>query len=87
MTWIVAGPLVYYVCNANVQGYGLTESTACCTTAPTEVDDMAAHFGASGLLLPNVQAMVVDPATNKPLPPNKQGEFWIRGPMIMKGEF
>ncbi|KAG0589629.1 hypothetical protein KC19_1G034900 [Ceratodon purpureus] len=66
------------------QGYGLTESCACCSTSPTEVDDMAAHFGASGILLPNMQAMVVDPATNKPMPPTKQGEFWIRGPVIMK---
>jgi len=69
------------------QGYGLTETCGCCSTAPTDVDDMAAHFGASGILLPNVQAMVVDPATNKPMPPNKQGEFWIRGPVIMKEYF
>jgi 4-coumarate--CoA ligase len=67
------------------QGYGLTESTAACSTAPLNVDDMAAHFGSSGILLPNTEAMVVDPATNKPMPPGKQGEFWIRGPTIMKG--
>jgi long-subunit acyl-CoA synthetase (AMP-forming) len=28
-------------------------------------DDMAAHFGLSSIFLPNVQAMVVDPATYK----------------------
>lgn len=29
--------------------------------------------------------MVVDPNTNQPLPPTKEGELWIRGPTIMKG--
>lgn len=32
-----------------------------------------------------MEAMVVDPNTNQPLPPTKEGELWIRGPTIMKG--
>uniref|UniRef100_A0A7I4CUJ2 4-coumarate--CoA ligase n=1 Tax=Physcomitrium patens TaxID=3218 RepID=A0A7I4CUJ2_PHYPA len=69
------------------QGYGLTESTGACSTAPTNVSDMDAHYGASGILLPNTQGMIIDPVTNKPMPPTKQGEFWIRGPSIVKEYF
>ena len=28
---------------------------------------------------------VVDPESNQALPPNKEGELWIRGPNVMKG--
>ncbi|KAG0617674.1 hypothetical protein M758_4G007000 [Ceratodon purpureus] len=68
------------------QGYRLTESTGACSTA-LECNDMADHFGSSGILLPNMQAIVLDPATNKPMPPGKHWKFSIRGPTIMKEYF
>ena len=68
------------------QGYAMTESTCVGAISPAdEIDAMEAHFGSVGTLTPNVEAMVIDPATNKPMPPTKQGELWIRGPSVMKG--
>lgn len=87
MIWIVVGFLVYYVCNVNVQGYGLMELIVCCIIVLIEVDDMVVYFGVFGLFFLNVQVMVVDLVINKFLFLNKQGEFWIWGLMIMKGEF
>lgn len=44
-------------------------------------------FGASGRLVPYCQAKIVDVETGMDLPPFKQGELWLRGPSIMKGNF
>ena len=38
-----------------------------------------------GNCLKSVQVKVVDPESNQALPPNKEGELWIRGPNVMKG--
>ncbi|MCO5573852.1 hypothetical protein L7F22_027627 [Adiantum nelumboides] len=32
-----------------------------------------------------MEAVVVDPSSGKRLPPNEQGELWVRGPNIMQG--
>jgi len=38
-----------------------------------------------GRLLPNMEAMIVDPATGAELPPGERGELWCRGPNVMAG--
>jgi acyl-CoA synthetase (AMP-forming)/AMP-acid ligase II len=38
-----------------------------------------------GRLLPNMEAMIVDPATGAELPPGELGELWCRGPNVMAG--
>lgn len=64
-----------------LQGYGLTESTAVgANTSGVEDQD-----NSTGLIAPNTEAKIVDIDSGKPLPPNHQGELWLRGPSIMHG--
>lgn len=44
-------------------------------------------LGASGRLVAYCQAKIVDVETGMGLPPFKQGELWVRGPLVMKGNF
>jgi long-chain acyl-CoA synthetase len=64
-----------------VEGYGLTE-TAPVTHVLLPEDDRA---GTVGRPVPNLEQIVVDPATDRVLPPNTDGELRMRGPNIMKG--
>lgn len=66
-----------------LQGYGLTESTA--TGANMLTAEESLHQISIGLLPPNMEAKIVDINTGKSLPPNMQGELWLRGPTIMRG--
>jgi malonyl-CoA/methylmalonyl-CoA synthetase len=43
------------------------------------------RVGSVGLPLPGVEARIVDPATERPLPDNEVGEVQIRGPHVCKG--
>lgn len=38
-----------------------------------------------GRLAENMEAKIVDPVTGEALPPGHQGELWLRGPIVMKG--
>jgi acyl-CoA synthetase (AMP-forming)/AMP-acid ligase II len=68
------------------QGYGMTESSLGITvtsSALPEADKIKP--GASGVLLPNMQARVVEPDTGQNLPTGQKGEILVRGPNIMRG--
>ncbi|GLJ46666.1 hypothetical protein SUGI_0983590 [Cryptomeria japonica] len=67
-----------------IQGYGMTESTG---AAAVTTKESSKKYGSAGLLSPNMEAKVVDVDTAHPLPPNHQGELWLRGPLVMKGYF
>jgi long-subunit acyl-CoA synthetase (AMP-forming) len=66
-----------------MKGYGLTETTAriFATVGPKESE----VIGATGKLISNCQAKIVDPDTGVSLPPFSPGELWVRGDTIMKG--
>jgi acyl-CoA synthetase (AMP-forming)/AMP-acid ligase II len=65
------------------QGYGLTETSPVVSTTP--LDPAMRRAGSAGLLIPNTECKVVDPATGAELDANQQGEVWVRGPQVMKG--
>jgi acyl-CoA synthetase (AMP-forming)/AMP-acid ligase II len=65
------------------QGYGMTEtSLAISITADAELHP---REGASGRLLPNMQARIVDAASGALLGPGQDGEIVVRGPNVMQG--
>ncbi|HVD15210.1 MAG TPA: AMP-binding protein [Actinomycetota bacterium] len=66
---------------AVIQGFGMTEMTATIAVSPVG----APRRGASGRLLANTQARIVDPATGADLGPGRTGELWVRGPQVMRG--
>jgi acyl-CoA synthetase (AMP-forming)/AMP-acid ligase II len=41
--------------------------------------------GSVGCLLPNNEAVIVEPGTGARLPAGQAGELWIRGPQVMRG--
>ena len=64
------------------QGYGMTESSGCISYPGFAT---AAASGSSGGLLPNTEALIVDPATGAPQPVGATGELWFRGPQVFAG--
>lgn len=68
---------------ATVKGYGLTESTSGCFR--TEGQEGTNCIGSVGRLVAGFEAKIVDLETGVALPPSSQGEIWIRGQQIMKG--
>ena len=64
------------------QGYGLTE-----TSPVTHITPFGRKVkpGAVGNSVPNTETMIVDVATDQPLPSGETGEIWVRGPQVMKG--
>ena len=66
-----------------VQGYGMTELSPVSHCIPADRPDI--DLGSIGLLLPNMDAVVVDPATGAEQPTGESGELWCRGPNVMAG--
>ncbi|RHW23902.1 4-coumarate--CoA ligase family protein [Nocardioides immobilis] len=66
-----------------IQGYGLTESSPCTHGIPVERPDI--DRGTIGVLMPSVEARIVDPETGNDVAPGERGELWCRGPNIMRG--
>ncbi|MCI16334.1 4-coumarate-CoA ligase-like 5-like, partial [Trifolium medium] len=64
------------------QGYGLTESSG--VGSSTESLEETRKYGTAGLVSASTEAMIVDTETAQPLPVNRTGELWLRGPTIMK---
>ncbi|XVE74817.1 hypothetical protein DITRI_Ditri12bG0048600 [Diplodiscus trichospermus] len=65
------------------QSYGLTETSGRVfgTMGPEE----SRVEGATGKLVANCEAKIIDPETGAALPPSKPGELWVRGALVMKG--
>jgi len=66
------------------QGYGLTETSPVTHFTISE----KGRDGSVGFLVPNTELKIVDFSDGHEITePNKEGEFLIRGPQIMKGYF
>ncbi|KAJ0972364.1 hypothetical protein J5N97_020323 [Dioscorea zingiberensis] len=63
--------------------YGLMESTG--SAASQLGPEECLVFESVGRISAGLEAKIVDPATGEVLPPGRQGELWLRGPVIMKG--
>lgn len=66
--------------------FGQTESSPGCTQTRVE-DSVELRVNTVGRALPGVECRIVDPETNRELPPNVDGEFVARGYNIMKGYY
>lgn len=66
--------------------FGQTESSPGCTQTTTD-DPLEVRVQSVGRELPHVECKIVDPETNKEVPPNTVGEFVARGYNIMKGYY
>lgn len=44
------------------------------------------RYGSGGRLSASIEGKIVDPGTGEALGPGQQGELWLRGPSIMKGD-
>lgn len=66
--------------------FGQTESSPGCTMTTTD-DDTEHRCATVGRAFPGVDCKIVDPETNKELPPGEIGEFCAKGYNIMKGYY
>ena len=63
------------------QGYGMTELAPVSHVSPFG----KGKPGASGVLIANTEARVVNPETLEDVAPGDEGELWVRGPQVMAG--
>jgi acyl-CoA synthetase (AMP-forming)/AMP-acid ligase II len=66
------------------QGYGMTESTAGIAIS-SMVEPERNWRGQAGVLLPGIEARVVDPESGADRGSEGTGELWVRGPQLMRG--
>jgi acyl-CoA synthetase (AMP-forming)/AMP-acid ligase II len=62
------------------QAYGLTEGGA--MTSVMDPDRLDDHRTSVGRPLPLTEIKVVDPGSGTPLPPDSDGELWVRSPSV-----
>ncbi|KAK7576192.1 hypothetical protein V9T40_012478 [Parthenolecanium corni] len=67
-----------------ITGYGMTETTMVCTS--TVLNDYY-KAGTVGKLLFGMKGKVVDLETGEALGPNKEGELWFKGSLLMMGYY
>ncbi len=65
------------------QGFGMTESGPIVAVNPD--DPARIRLETSGLIVPNTEARIADPATGEDLGPGERGELILRGPQMMLG--
>jgi acyl-CoA synthetase (AMP-forming)/AMP-acid ligase II len=61
------------------QGLGMTEA------APLALPEEPVRHGSVGRLVPETEAIVVDPDSGARLGAGRTGELWFRGPQVMRG--
>lgn len=66
-----------------VEAYGMTE-TSPLTISQSCVAENGYKRGATGLLIPNTRAKIVEPNSlmRKGMGPHESGELWIKGPQV-----
>ena len=64
-------------------GYGMTEVSPLSHASLVEPEKHKP--GSVGFCLPNTECKIVDYTTGEALPPESEGEIWVRGPQVMKG--
>ncbi len=66
--------------------YGLTEASPVITQTLID-DEVRRRVETVGRAMPQIELRVVDPETQEPLPPGRQGEVCCRGYNVMKGYY
>jgi len=65
------------------QAWGMSELSPIATMT----SDDTIQSGSVGQLVPNTYGKIIDPHSNKSLPPNQSGELLIKGPQVMMGYY
>ena len=66
-----------------IQAYGMTEVSGASHVGSCEPGKLKPTSG--GTVLPNLECVVVDPASGEAVERGRQGEIWVRGPIVMQG--
>ena len=64
------------------QGWGMTETSGGATMPRLTSTGVESRPGSSGKLVPNCEAVIIDPESGASLGPNETGELWVRGPNV-----